>query len=230
MSLAQLQGKFLNKLEEKAAGGVTLPRLLRKQFQNVDLDNDGMVTIREWATIVEKTGGAISADEAVALFEYWDTAGYQREPQGLVVIADAIASLMSSELTSDAIFGQSEAQRPPSSRSQTKNNQPSNEGGIFGGGVYEAEANRFPMRQAPPVHAPIEQAMPTNAPRGNQSSIEGGIFGSAPVEPAFRPKGNTSNKSSLSGGIFGSDENAAPAPVRNKRNANASSIPGGIFG
>ena len=71
-----------------------------------------------------------------------------------------------------------------------------------------------------------------NRPRGNQSSIAGGIFGGenemAPP-PSARESGNKSNQSSIAGGIFGE----GPAAVKTKPNGNRgnqSSIPGGIFG
>ena len=33
-------------------------------FMQVDLDNDGLVNIREWASVVDACSGAISTDEA----------------------------------------------------------------------------------------------------------------------------------------------------------------------
>lgn len=232
MSLQQLQSKFLAKAEEKCTGSMTLPRLLRKLFQSVDLDNDGFVTIREWASVVEKAGNAITSDEACALFEYWDSAGYQREPNGLCAIADAITSLMSSEKTSDAVFGGAAA-APPSRADPMGNrgNRSSLEGGIFGGGVYESDARRVAAQPRGNYVPPSEYARPSDMPRGNQSSIEGGIFGDSVevAQPRAVAKKN-SNASSLPGGIFGADENATPAFQPKKRNANASSIPGGIFG
>jgi len=228
LSLSQLQAKFLKKLDEKCTGAMTLPRLLRKHFQNLDLDNDGQVSISEWASVVERAGGAITPEEACALFEFWDSAGYTREPNGLIAISDAIASLMSSELTSESVFDRGQA--PPSRGNLMGNqgNRPSAEGGIFGGGVYETDARQV-ARSALPAPDLVEQARQSDGPKGNQSSLEGGIFGNAPVEDTPRTKAITKNKSSVPGGIFGMDENSAPSAPQ-KRDANLSSIPGGIFG
>ena len=144
MSLKDVQQKFVAKCEAKCQGGITVARQLRKMFQQVDLDNDGLVNIREWATVVEVTNGAISSDEACALFEFWDTAGYSRDPSGAVSISEAIASLMSSEVQSVAVFDDCGHGGPPPSRSgdsdRNKSNQSSAPGGIFGGGVYESDS------------------------------------------------------------------------------------------
>ena len=116
MSLNAVQQKFVAKCESKCQGGTTVARQLRKMFQQVDLDNDGLVNIREWAAVVESTNGAISSDEACALFEFWDTAGYARDPNGAVSISEAIASLMSSEVQSEAVFDDRGRGAPPPSR------------------------------------------------------------------------------------------------------------------
>tara|TARA_B110001452_G_scaffold192179_1_gene162246 strand:- start:976 stop:1683 length:708 start_codon:yes stop_codon:yes gene_type:complete len=233
MSLQQLQAKFLAKAEEKCTGAMTLPRLMRKLFQSVDLDNDGFVSIREWAAVVEKAGGAITSDEACALFEYWDSAGYQREPSGFCAIADAVASLMSSELSSEPVFGGATAGPPSAADPQgNRGNRSSVEGGIFGGGVYESDAQRFAAPRHGAYVPPTEYAQPADMPRGNQSSIQGGIFGDAAQVPSPPKAVNKkySNASSVPGGIFAADENSGPSFQPKKRNANASSIPGGIFG
>jgi len=254
MSLSQVQQKFVTKCESKCQGGTTVARQLRKMFQQVDLDNDGFVNIREWAAVVEATNGAISSDEACALFEFWDTAGYARDPNGAVSISEAIASLMTSEVQSSAVFDHRGDAPPPSRggddgtpREQQNNrewhgnkgNRPSAPGGIFGGGVYESDSQFDEQRAQANRNAALghaEQAQPVDRPKGNQSSLEGGIFGGPTADDTPRigvEKKNLSNQSSLSGGIFGSDENAranAPTSARGKRNANASSIPGGIFG
>ena len=99
MSLKHVQQKFVAKCEAKCQGGITVARQLRKMFQQVDLDNDGLVNIREWATVVEVTNGAISSDEACALFEFWDTAGFSRDPSGAVSISEAIAACIAGAST-----------------------------------------------------------------------------------------------------------------------------------
>lgn len=233
MSLQQLQAKFLAKAEEKCTGAMSLPRLLRKLFQSVDLDDDGFVTVREWAMVVEKAGNVLTSDEACALFEYWDSAAYQREPTGQCAIADALASLSSSEGGESGIFGVPAG--PPSSGDPQGNrgNRSSLAGGIFGGGVYESDAQRVAAVPRDNYVAPSEYAHPADMPRGNQPSIEGGIFGGEGQQEEQQPHAQkkSSNTSSVPGGIFATDENSMQGyqPPK-KRNANASSVPGGIFG
>jgi len=164
MSLNAVQQKFVAKCESKCQGGTTVARQLRKMFQQVDLDNDGLVNIREWAAVVESTNGAISTDEACALFEFWDTAGYARDPNGAVSVSEAIASLMSSEVQSEAVFDDRGRGAPPPSRggesdgtpreqqgdrewNGNKGNRPSAPGGIFGGGVYESDVRNSQVDQ-----------------------------------------------------------------------------------
>ena len=54
-------------------------RALWQLFMQVDLDNDGLVNIREWASVVDACSGAISTDEACALFEFWTHGRYTLE-------------------------------------------------------------------------------------------------------------------------------------------------------
>ena len=164
---------------------------------------------------------------------------------------------MSSEVQSEAVFDDRGRGAPPPSRggesdgapreqqwNGNKGNRPSAPGGIFGGGVYESDQQRAEVDQqrAQADRAMAlrqhEQVQPVNRPKNNESSLAGGIFGGPMADDTPRQgveKKNYSNRSSLDGGIFGSDENAMRANIaltsaRGKRNANASSIPGGIFG
>ena len=236
MSLNAVQQKFVAKCESKCQGGTTVARQLRKMFQQVDLDNDGLVNIREWAAVVESTNGAISSDEACALFEFWDTAGYARDPNGAVSISEAIASLMSSEVQSEAVFDDRGRGAPPPSRGGESDgtardqqdrewngnmgNRPSAPGGIFGGGVYESDS-QFDQQRALADRATAlgqhEQAQPVNRPKGNQSSLEGGIFGGPTADDTPRlgvEKRNYSNRSSLDGGEPQPQLSPSPEPSR----------------
>ena len=222
MSLKDVQQKFVAKCEAKCQGGITVARQLRKMFQQVDLDNDGLVNIREWAAVVEVTNGAISSDEACALFEFWDTAGYSRDPSGAVSISEAIASLMSSEVQSVAVFDDCGHGGPPPSRSgdsdRNKSNQSSAPGGIFGGGVYESDSridHQRALASRATALAQHEQTRPVNRPKGNESSIEGGIFGGPTAADTPRigaEKKNYSNRSSLDGGEPRSQPRPQPQP------------------
>jgi len=234
MSLSAVQQKFVAKCESKCQGGTTVARQLRKMFQQVDLDNDGLVNIREWAAVVEATNGAISQDEACALFEFWDTAGYARDPNGAVSVSEAIASLMSSEVQSEAVFDDRGRGAPPPSRggesdgapreqqwNGNKGNRPSAPGGIFGGGVYESDQQRAEVDQqrAQADRAMAlrqhEQVQPVNRPKNNESSLAGGIFGGPMADDTPRQgveKKNYSNRSSLDGGVPSLSPSLSPSP------------------
>lgn len=160
----------------------------------------------------------------------------QQEPQGAVQADLAINDLIFSVPTYSTGFRSgAEGFRVK----QAKGNLPSQQGGIFGGGSYEADAQgqldsyrKSGQPEAQPALGGGSAAQPSNRPRGNQSSVEGGIF--APMDaappPSSRPDGgNKSNRSSVQGGIFGEGPPVAPQ-MEKKFNSNRSSIPGGIFG
>lgn len=116
-------------------------------------------------------------------------------------------------------------------------NRPSQEGGIFGGGSYEADSrNLLPPRGPPSSTGGAMPAVPIfRKPVNNESSIEGGIFGTGGgVEATPSQRSNRSNESSVPGGIFGTEGGLHARPASGRatggRNSNASSIPGGIFG
>ena len=157
----------------------------------------------------------------------------QQEPQGAVQVDLAINDLLSSqpEYTTGFRSG-AEGFRAK----QAKGNLPSQEGGIFGGGSYQAEAEGLPSHRPAQPMPPQSQAggmvaQQSSRPKGNQPSVEGGIF--APMDPSAAPppssRSNRSNKSSVEGGIFAQPALAGP-PQEKKFNSNRSSIPGGIFG
>merc|ERR1719181_1348394 len=142
---------FLRKIEEKFKGSPTAR--LKKLFKDVDLDNDGMIGFREWMRIVELAGNAISADEAEFLFVFWDTHAGEREQSGAIIIELAISDLLGTEPNYGSYF---QAGGAPGVKEPTKNNRSSVEGGIFGGGMYEAESTRD-RRGAPPGRQPMAQ-------------------------------------------------------------------------
>lgn len=165
--------------------------------------------------------------------QFWDTMAGQQEAQGAVQVDLAINDLLSSqpEYTTGFRSG-AEGFRAK----EAKGNLPSQSGGIFGGGSYQAEAEGLPSNRPAAPMPPQSQAGGTAAqqssrPKGNQSSVQGGIF--APMEPTDAPppssRSNRSNKSSIEGGIFGSAGPVGP-PQEKKFNSNRSSIEGGIFG
>jgi len=234
-TIKSIQLKILEKVEQKYKGGVTKERLLRI-FTDKDSNQDGFVTLVQFKEAIREGGGnAISDAEAEFLFDFWDTMAGQQEPQGAVECALCATDLLASQPSYNTGFNSGD--ELIKANKGGRGNLPSQQGGIFGGGSYEADANRengtHVARAMPnqPLNAAAQQP-PTGRPRGNQSSIEGGIFGEQ--NEAQKPVrsgnggGNQSNKSSIEGGIFGHAQPAAPA--RQGRNSNQSSIPGGIFG
>lgn len=235
VTIADIQAKIVAKFDEKYKGGMTKNRLER-MFREADKNNDGFITLPEFVMALEQNANALSDDEASFLFQFWDTMAGQQEPQGAVQTDLAVNDLLSSqpEYTTGFRSG-AEGFRAK----QAKGNLPSQQGGIFGGGSYEADAEgqldsyrqNKPAQPAPSMGGG-SAAQPSNRPKGNQSSIEGGIFGgmdAAPPPSSRSDKGNRSNQSSIQGGIFGEAPPSGPH-MEKKFNSNRSSIPGGIFG
>lgn len=235
LTVAQIQSKILEKVDQKYKGGVSKQRL-DKGFRELDLDGDGFLRFNEFAEALSvHFGNPISGDESQFLFQFWDTMAGQQEPQGAIEIDLAVQDLLSSVPQYGTGFNS--GHDGIKSNKGAKGNMPSQAGGIFGGGSYEADANNMLSARSAPMDArsvPMQpEAPPSSRPRGNQSSIPGGIFGeAAPTQPPLSGNGqgsNRSNQSSIAGGIFG--EGPAPAAQKVKKfNSNQSSIPGGIFG
>ena len=93
------------------------------------------------------------------------------------------------------------------------------------GGVAASHSTNMPLSPS--------KAVPSSRPKGNESSVPGGIFQEASaaekVVPSSGARANRSNASSVPGGIFSTESVPAP-PVRQRPNSNISSVPGGIFG
>lgn len=233
-SIADIQKKFLEKLENKFKGSITRAKLMRI-FTDFDRDGDGFITLAEFRQSIEMSGNALSPLETEFLFHFWDTMAEQQPAQGAIEIQVAVSDLVASVPEYNGGFRSGdEGFKAKGGRG----NLPSQEGGIFGGGSYEADAAQSPSSGYRPAPAPaVPMAAPSmepaiNKPKGNQSSIAGGIFGgmdAAPAPQSSRQSSNRSNQSSIPGGIFGEGP-AVSAPVAKKFNSNASSIPGGIFG
>lgn len=234
-SIADIQAKLVDKMAEKLPSRSAInPRSIGKVLSEFDTDNDGFLSLNEFRRSVERCGNALDGRETDFLFAFWDTCAGEREPCGRMEIRLAVQDLMGGLPDYQAAFNS--GPDAGAKYSGNKSNAPSQTGGIFGGGSYEADARGLPMpstRPAPggmPVNAPYSEQAP-NRPRGNQSSISGGIFNPEPVDqaPSSNRGGNRSNKSSIAGGIFGEQPQQALAPAK-RFNSNASSIPGGIFG
>jgi len=233
VTIADIQAKIVAKFEQKHKGGMTKSKL-NMMFNQVDKDKDGFITFPEFLTALEHDCNALTDNEASFLFQFWDTMAGQQEPQGGVQIDLAVNDLLSSVPDYNTGFRSGPDQFR---QKQAKGNLPSQEGGIFGGGSYAADANgsleyQQYARAAPPPMSSVGStaAQQSSRPKGNQSSIEGGIFGQAASQDAPpSSRSNRSNQSSIQGGIFG-EAQPIGMPVEKKFNSNRSSIPGGIFG
>lgn len=144
----------------------------------------------------------------------------QREPQGVVDINLIITDLLGSVPTYSTGFNSG---NDTFRGGGNKSNRSSVQGGIFGGGSYAADAegslpppsHRAPAYQ-PPAAFGVADDGSARKPRGNQSSIEGGIFGNAaPLapQPSNRSNSNRSNQSSIQGGeTIAFDARTTPSP------------------
>ena len=197
-----------------------------------DNDGDGFINLKEFVSAVEVSGNALRGDEMEFLFMFWDTMAGAREPTGQVEVAVAAADLFS---TLPAYVTGFTSGYEPEVKKGGNSNRPSQEGGIFAGGSYEADAAGTAFRQPPPAMNVQPRDDPASAPRkpkGNESSVPGGIFSAAePKAPSGQDSSrcNRSNRSSVPGGIFADQGPVEPLPSK-RCNSNASSIPGGIFG
>lgn len=239
ITIKDVQTKLLRKLEQNQKAEVS-EHLLTRIFRNY-AGSDGCLTEESFAAALrDKFGSVLDGNETSFLFYFWDSMAGQREPSGLVEYQLIVADLTGA--MPQYTTGFNSGNEAVKTNKGAKANRSSQEGGIFGGGSYEADANGVAppnaRAPAPPMMAPPQMmAAPSSRPKGNQSSIPGGIFGGeaeAAVSPRGRPVppqsgGNKSNKSSIEGGIFGTAPPAAPV-ARGGRNSNQSSIPGGIFG
>ena len=142
-SIEQIQEKFLSRCEQKLKGSPVMR--LKKLFKDVDLDNDGLINFSEWSRIVELAGSALSPQETEFLFVFWDTHAGEREQSGVVIIDLAVSDLLGQTPTYGSYFQGGGA---PTRGEPTKNNKSSVEGGIFGGGMFEADAERAQIGRA----------------------------------------------------------------------------------
>ena len=229
VSIKTIQDKLVAKLEEKFKNGVSVPKL-GKMFKDHSVQQPGFLSLAEFQHALELNGNALSANESAFLFDFWDTLAGQQDGQGFVEVSLVVQDIFNSVPEYSTGFKSGD---DGFKNKGAKGNMPSQEGGIFGGGAYSADAmGGYAVKKG--VYVPeTGAAAEYNRPKySNQSSVEGGIFGEGacpPLVPASNGKSNRSNQSSIAGGIFGE---APPIviPTHQKKNSNQSSIPGGIFG
>ena len=241
-TIADLQDKYLAKLATKTKGQCT-KRTIRKnlsEFLGENPTDDTLMSYQHFWSSLERAGNALTVDEAQFLFHFWDTRAGQMDPQKFVplgVAVDDLASVLEegNQAFGGGVFKSGTDRLDHASAGGNKSNRSSEQGGIFGGGAFEADASRdgyHPAARAPPPVASYSDELAPK-PRGNQSSIPGGIFGDqegSMAPPSSRGDGNKSNRSSVEGGIFATEGPPTMQPRQNKPYSNASSIPGGIFG
>lgn len=230
-SIADLQDRYLAKLASKTRGTLN-KHAIATSLKEWDSDGDGCISLREFLQALERAGNPLNANEASALFSFWDTRAGQQDPVGLVPIGLAAEDLAASqEQFSGNVFRSGDTENKGGAGN--KSNRPSQQGGIFGGGAFEADSRGVEYaRQPAPCGRPMgELATQSSRPKGNEPSIAGGIFGEADgAAPTNRGGGNKSNRSSVDGGIFAMPNEPQLMQRGNKPYSNASSIPGGIFG
>jgi len=238
-TVADLQRKILEKVEQKKKAGVTRASLTGI-FEPCDRDHDGQLSQVEFGLALEQIGNPLDNNELAFVFEFWDCMAGQRDRTGCVEVDLIVSDLLASQPQYDTGFN-SGAETLKTNKG-AKGNLPSQAGGIFGGGSYEADSrNELPTPNRQPTGAPnpgyaAAAAQQSGRPKGNQSSIPGGIFGggddAAPPPPSAAAGGrsNRSNQSSIPGGIFGEAQQQSARQGGHRCNSNASSIPGGIFG
>ena len=255
-TIADLQTKFLDKLDVKIKGSVNRASIKKALTQHSYEGRGEVMTVSDFTLNIEKAGNALSKQELMFLFSYWDSRAGQLEPCGKVPIPLAVDDLVESMVEyKSAVFKSGDDPFDKGAKGNFSNKS-SQEGGIFGGGAFEADARGDgSYRAAPPgggyappgalpggyddgygeaAPSPTRAAPLEGKPRGNQSSIQGGIFGQdesgPPSSRGGGNGGNKSNRSSVEGGIFAEGPPVGNAPRANKPYSNQSSIPGGIFG
>jgi len=227
-TIAEIQAKLIKAFENRIKGQLNEHSLKTKLPK-------GDFTFEQFSQALTFAGSPLTDQEAEFLYVFWDTQAGAQEQTGFVSADLAAKDLASSMdefnnggLPSGDVTG-------PDFSSGNQSNRSSQPDGIFGGGAYAADADvrsGIPAYVgAPPSYKPATDNG-SSRPRGNQSSVPGGILAhdeNAPAQPpSSRGGGNKSNQSSLQGGIFGKAD--VPEKRRNPTKSNQSSIEGGIFG
>lgn len=236
--ITHLASKYVDKYATKIKSGSVTRKDIKKNMKQFSNDLDDL-PYDQFQKSLEQAGNVFSDKEMEFLFYFMATKGYQEDQMEVADINFIIEVLYSGvQQYSSTLFSSGP---PPPVPKQTHGNLSSQEGGIFGGGSYEADARA----SARDMYARPSSGLSTEShserggnhaqlpirPRGNQSSIAGGIFGGAAevADSQQDRRVSKSNESSISGGIFGRD--GPPSAVGRPRvDSNKSSIPGGIFG
>ena len=137
-SIKQIQVGILEKLELKKEfkGGVTKQKLA-KYFSEFDKDNDGFLTAADFSMACPVT--MVAKDEAEFLFMFWDTMAGEQEGQGAIEVGLIAVDLLQCMPEYGTGFRSGD---DGFKMKGAKGNQPSQAGGIFGGGAYEADTPR----------------------------------------------------------------------------------------
>ena len=237
-TLLQLKQRFLAKLEER--GGMKRTngwaRTLQLAWRAADLDDDGLLSLRDFAHVVRATGNALTEAEAFQLFSSW-TGKQGQTPRStplvaLDVVHDDLAACQP-EYSMGLAVGH-DTRRAAGPTKAIRANESSIEGGVFGDWNYATEWRAVPAPsprnayRATPAGAGFSPAKAAGQTKqSNAPSVEGGLFAAAPPVVASPRKAKSSNTSSVEGGIFGAGP-PLQAP-RHKTQSNASSVRGGIF-
>ena len=228
-TLLQLKQRFLAKLEER--GGMKRTngwaRTLQLAWRAADLDDDGLLSLRDFAHVVRATGNALTR-RAFALLELTEAGANAAHRCALGVVHDDLAACQYSMGPRSATTQRAaDDEGDPRQRIVDR-------GGVFGDWNYATEWRAVPAPsprnayRATPAGAGFSPAKAAGQTKqSNAPSVEGGLFAAAPPVVASPRKAKSSNTSSVEGGIFGAGP-PLQAP-RHKTQSNASSVRGGIF-
>ena len=211
-------------------------RTLQLAWRAADLDDDGLLSLRDFAHVVRATGNALNEAETFQLFSSWtgkqatDAAlhaarGARRRPRRPGRVPARVQH---------GARGRPRHARAAGPTKVIRANESSIVGGVFGDWNYETEWRAVPAPsprnayRATPAGAGFSPAKAAGQTKqSNAPSVEGGLFAAAPPVVASPRKAKSSNTSSVEGGIFGAGP-PLQAP-RHKTQSNASSVRGGIF-
>ena len=235
VTIADLQTRYRERLEQKKRGAIERTLLQNlSRFAVEGPDGAKFITAESLKNSTDELShDLLKKEEADFLFAFWDTMAGKQEATGFVPIELAVYDIKQSQEQYGTAFRSGDETLGKGGGGNKSNVSSLGSGGIFGGGSYEADArsDRGPIMAGAPPMAPMQQpASPSGRPRGNQSSIQGGIFGeNADLQPPPSSRSNRSNQSSIPGGIFGEGQPTG-MPKAKKFDSNRSSIQGGIFG
>merc|ERR1719473_340909 len=97
-----------------------------------------MISLPEFFKALEIIGSPLTPEEGTFLFHFWDTQAEQQDPIGFVPVPLIVQDLLTN--VPEYSTGFNSGQEAIKTTKGARGNLPSQSGGIFGGGSYEADA------------------------------------------------------------------------------------------